>query len=385
MRAADCKSISEYASLFERRSGIIPLNNAGFAPLNRQAAEAMQSAIQEMTIGANTLRQRIGLDWEQAHTAMAELVGCDADEITFMPNVANAMSSLALALQFKANDEIVTVDQEYASNAYPWHTIAKLRDARVLRAQSRADHTIDTAEIVRLIGPKTRVVAISWVQFQTGSVIDLEFLSLSCKQHDALLIVDGTQGIGVAPFSMRDIGIDAVVGSLHKWICGPIGSAYLAVNRCLLPKLEPQIVGPYSYGEAVGCLDTEASLLTHAGRFRSGTPSLIPIIGAGAAVRALLDCGVAKISQYSLQLAQALYRGLKEQEHQVLSPEVMTTPIVTFIPRQGLEAAKRALDAYGITYALRAGGLRLSPHAFNLESDVAMVLQALHDERFVGC
>jgi selenocysteine lyase/cysteine desulfurase len=367
----------DFASSFPRQEGLIPLNNAALTPLSRNAADVMTRTMAEMMRPDDAMRRRWVEGYEAAHVTFGELLGCEPGEVTFMANVATAMSILAHALGLAPGDEIVTVDQEYGSNAYPWNEAAARAGARVVRAASRDDRSVDTREVARLVGPRTRVVAVSWVQFQTGATLDLHHLSRVCLEHGALLVADATQGVGVAPFSMAQSGVDVVAGSMHKWLGGPPGLAYLAVRQSRIESLRPQVVGPYSYGEVASGYEPKARLLATAARLRSGTPPLIPILGAAAAARAVLDCGVPSISARVLSLAEMLRLALVEQGHRVLSPAAMTSPIVTFVPRQGPQAAAHALAAHGITFALRGGGLRLSPHFFNTSDDVALVAEVL--------
>lgn len=372
--------LQRYIEGFSRAPGVIPLNNAALTPLHARAAGAMHAAIAAMSQPPPQIRATWQLQYQAAHESFARLLACTAEEVTFMPNVASALSAVAQALALAPGDELVTVDQEYASNAYPWRDAAARAGAHVLVAASGPDYALDGEKISELIGPRTRAVVVSWVQFQTGASLDLKQLSTACKAHGALLIVDSTQGVGVTPFSMSESGADIVAGSLHKWLAGPPGLAYLAIRRKLIATLQPRSVGPFSYGESPGSYNPEAQLLGTAARFQSGTPALMPILGAGAAAEAILDAGVESISAQALALAGYLWEGLLERGHQLLSPRAMTSPIVSFRPRQGLERAILQLERHGISFALRAGGLRLSPHAFNTREDIEACWLALQDE-----
>lgn len=369
--------LQKYAQGFARAEGTIPLNNAALAPLHARAATAMQNAIATMSRSRPELREEWRLQYRAAHQSIARLLDCTPSEVCFMPNVATAFSSVAQALEFKAGDELVTIDQEYASNAYPWRDAAARAGAKILVASSAADYAIENGAVEALIGPRTRAVAVSWVQFQTGASLDILQLSRVCKKFGALLIVDGTQGVGIAPFSMAQSGADIVAGSLHKWLGGPPGLAYLAIRRDLAETLEPRILGPYSYGESPSGYDPSAKLLGSAARFQTGTPALLSVFGAAAAADAVLEVGVEHLSREALALARLLHQGLLEGGHRVLSPLAMTSPLVSFLPRQGLEQAAQKLAQRGISFALRAGGLRLSPHVFNTRADIEESLRAL--------
>lgn len=364
---------------FLRQDGITPLNNAALCPLNRESALAMSQTLEELQSPHPAARTSWVRKIKMAQQTFAQLVDCSPEEMTFMPNVASSMASIAYAIGLKPGDEIVTTDQEYGSNAFPWHEAAAKTGARIKVAPSNLDWSLDTETVAALIGTKTRVVTVSWVQFQTGVTLDLVKLGGICKHWGALLVVDTTQGVGVTPFSMKLQQVDIISGSMHKWIGGPPGLAYLGINNKIIANLTPLTVGPYSYGDIPSGYCANRELLPDASRFRSGTPSLIPLIGAAAAAQSALELGIPQINQRALSLAYLLVEGLKEHGHRVISPAAMTSPLVSFIPKQGLQKAAERLTQNGIDFALRGGGVRLSPHWFNTEADIKLAIDALKE------
>jgi selenocysteine lyase/cysteine desulfurase len=365
---------------FMRQKGVVPLNNAALCPLHKQSAAAMSQTIQELLRPDAKARTSWARKVKKARETFAQLTDCTPAEMTFMPNVATSMAAVASALNLKPGDEIVTTDQEYGSNAFPWHEAAKRTGARILMAPSEVDWSLDTERVGELVGPRTRVVAVSWVQYQTGVTLDLINLGTVCKHWGALLVVDTTQGLGVTPFSMEHQQVDIISGSMHKWIGGPPGAAYLGINKNILPRLNPLMVGPYSYGEIPSGYIANQSLLPDASRFRTGTPSLITLWGAAVAAQNALDLGISFINQRAITLANSLVRGLQDQGHRVLSPPQLTSPIVTFIPKQGAQVASERLANKGITFSLRGGGIRLSPHWFNRDSDIRLAISTLKEK-----
>lgn len=362
--------LQAFTELFAR-SPVIPLNNAARTPLNKRAAEAMQNFIQQALSPETATLELWQAEYRRSLEIFAALVDCEPNELTFMPNVASAMSSVAYALNLQVGENIVTVDQEYGSNAYPWQEVARQTGASVFRAQSAEDFSLNTESILALITQQTRAVVISWVQFQTGVTLDLAVLGEAAHAVGALLIVDTTQAVGIVPFSLRHSNCDIVAGSLHKWIGGPPGGAYLATKRCSLFKhILP--VGPYSFTVLETTFNPQAQRPSSMTAFNSGTPALIQILGGAAAAKAILDAGIGNLSKQALNLAHRLYQGLAEQGHRLISPEAMTSPIITVHPRQGTASLAARLKA--VTFSLRAGGLRFSPHAFNSEDDIDKLL-----------
>ena len=206
------------------------LNNAGVAPLSAPARDAIGACADRMRMGSAGIGAALDA-YEDDRKSVAALVGAAAGDVAMVQTCAVAISTVAAGFPFRAGDEIVTLEQEYPSNAYPWLRAAERSGARVVRVPSNARFEIDHDRLVDAIGPKTRVVAVSWVQFSTGEMVDLVALSEACRRHDAWLVVDAIQGIGVLPFDLHAFGVDVVCGGTHKWLCGPLGHGFWRSHR----------------------------------------------------------------------------------------------------------------------------------------------------------
>src|SRR5688572_14901971 len=165
-------------------------------------------------------------DWlatkERARRLLAGLLGARPEQVAFMRNTSDSLSTVANGLKWRDGDNLVTFRNEFPSNIYPW---LRLRDAfgvEVRMAEER-DSRVDLDEIISLIDDQTRLIAISHVQYASGFRADLKRLGRAARAHDALLVVDVIQSLGVVPVDVEADLIDVAAGACHKWLLTPEG------------------------------------------------------------------------------------------------------------------------------------------------------------------
>ena len=355
-------------------SAVVHLNNAGVAPLSSRAERAIgdvAATMRDGSLGMGRLLKR----YEQARGSFARLVGCDAADLAFFQTCAAAISQVAFGLPLQAGSRIVRLDQEYPSNAYPWHRAAERAGAVVDIVPSGADYAIDHDALIKAIGPQTAVVAVSFVQFQTGAVVDLARVVEAAHKVGAIVVVDAIQGLGMLPFDMAALGVDAVCGGTHKWLLGPVGHGFLAVSPALRERLVPVLHGAYTYGTSDDPVDAAKSTRSDIRRFEPGTPLLLGAIGAAASVELLLEIGQPRL----LREATAVSHHIEELARRrgfAVQPRTVS-PIVTFVPAGNAQDLAAILRDADISVGVRGGGLRLAPHAFNSPADVDRVFDLL--------
>lgn len=358
---------------FEQDEGAVLLNTAGIAPMCRPARQAIERAAQGLGRGWFTVDELFA-DYSRARAVYARLCGARPTDVAMFHTCAAALSQVALGLPLAPGDELVLWDQEYPSNAYPWHEAARRTGAVVRVVQSEPDFSLVQERLHAAITPRTRAVAVSWVQYQTGAVTDLVALGRACRAVGAWLVVDAIQALGLFPMDLQALGVDAVAGGTHKWLCGPLGHAFLALAPGRAAELRPLLHGAMTYGTPDDRVDPQRAPFADARRFEPGSPLLLGALGGAAAIELLLALSPARVHAAALELADRLSQGLRERGHRLLLPrgDGLRSPIVTFIPAGGAAVDKLAgyLLAQRVACSRRAGGIRLAPHAFNTDEDL---------------
>lgn len=377
--------IQNFRSAFHRSSKLTHLNNAGISPISLPALEAIESwgrrfheegvfAITEAIANANETRR-----------SLARLIGSKENEISFFSTTAAAISQMAFGIELNPGDEILTWDQEYPSNLYPWRDAALRSGAKLVLADSGQNYATPFENLTAKVTERTKVIAVSWVQYQTGAITDLRKLSEFARPRGIMTVVDAIQGVGLLPIDFHDIGVDAVCGGSHKWLVSPLSVGYLCLREELQEKIRPLMVGAMTYGTPDDAIDLNAAPKKGPLRFEPGGKPLIELAALGASLNLILnEVGIDRIAQEAEWLTRKLMHGLRERGYIVHSPHGShhRGAILNFGP--GPDSPLKTLDEMGaalaranISFARRKPGHRLAPHAFNTEEDVERVFQAL--------
>lgn len=323
---------------------------------------------------------------DAARAAVARRVGAEPDEVAFVGGTGEALSRVAAGLDWRAGDRVVLADIEFPSNVYPW---ARLRDRGVeLRFVRARDGLLPAERYVEACDARTRVVAVSHVQFSTGERIDLEALGAFCEERGILLVVDAIQSLGVVPVDVRRQRIGVLAAEGRKWLMAPTGTGILRVARPWIGRLLPQAVGAGSveegddlrYRDAIdgaGGLDVEPLLRRDAGRFEPGFPNLTGLAGLEAALALAERIGVARIERAIADRVAQLVALLEEAGYAVHGPQSpeRRAGIVSFAARTDPGRVAERLQAEGVSLSVRAGRLRLSPHVYNTEEETAAAVR----------
>ncbi len=369
------------AAIAAYREGFAPgpgihLNNAGVAPMCRKAAGAIAGLAGKMVSGGTLGMDETLAEYETTREQIAWLTGASADHVCHLQTCAIALTQVAYGLSYEEGDEIVRWDQEYPSNAYPWHAVAAETGAKVVVVESEADFALDTDKLLSAITDRTRVVTVSWVQFSTGAMTDLKAVADRCQEVGAWCVVDAIQGLGIVPMDLKALGVDAVCGGTHKWLAGPVGHGFLALKDGRRDELKPILHGAITYGTPDDAIDTSRAPRRDPHRFEPGTPLMLGAAGCGAAIAHARTVGIEGLNEAALALSDRLIAGLQERGARILSETqgALRSPIVTFVPRQGTEPVLKALRDRHVAIAARAGGIRVAPHAFNTTDDIDTLL-----------
>jgi selenocysteine lyase/cysteine desulfurase len=305
-------------------------------------------------------------------------VGAGPDDIAFLRNTGDGANTIARGLDWSPGDEIVLCDNEFGSNVLPW---LALREAGVsVRFVETARERLTPEVLERHIGPRTRLVALSWVSFADGYRHELAPLSALAHANGALFCVDAIQGLGAFPLDVRRDGIDALYAGGAKWLLAVPGISMLYVSPHLRERLAVRWRGWRDVSDIWNFLDYEQPLAAGAARYEGGTQNFYGIAALDASVALLASAGTERIGAHVLALTNRLVRGLEALGAIVQTPRGpgISSGIVTFSLR-GKEpvALGRALGRSGFVTTYRASGIRVSPHGYNTEHEIDAFLAAL--------
>jgi len=355
------------------------LNHAGIGPLSQQAATRMTMMAETVSRSGDRLWSDRMEEAGRVRGLAARLLGArESHEVAFVENTSTALSLVAEGLDWQAGDNVVGAVLEFPSNVYPWMGLAS-RGVEYRQVEER-DGRIDPDEILARIDSRTRMLALSWVQYASGFRSDLARLGRACRERGVLFVVDVIQGLGALPLDVEADFVDVAAASAHKWLLGPEGIGLLYVSDRVVERLRPARSGWRSMRDPFQWTDFDLTWSEGAGRFESGTLNAYGIVALGGSLEVLLRVGAEEIEPRVLALAGLAARGLKDLGFTVVSSRRRgeTSGIVTAVPpgRTAQDLIK-PLDQRGIVVAARAGRLRIAPHFYNTADEIERCLAEL--------
>lgn len=302
----------------------------------------------------------------------ARVIGADADEVALTPAVSTGLSSLASSLSFEEQDEIVLSRQEFPTDCHVW-LAQEPRGARVVWVDGKDERAYADA-----LGPRTRVVSASRVSYLDGAMLDAAALAGACRANGTFCVLDDYHGAGVVPFDVHAAGPEALVGGPLKYLLGGPGIAFVYVRRDVAPSLEPTITGWFSQRDFFAFDGSKIDWPESAQRLALGTPSPTAVFSAAAGLDMILEVGVERIRERTLELTAYLIDRAAEGRYVVrtpLDPE-RRGAMVAFEVADSKRTLERLLDL-DVIVDERHGALRVCPHFYSSEDDVDALFDAL--------
>jgi selenocysteine lyase/cysteine desulfurase len=265
---------------------------------------------------------------------------------------------------------------EFPANIGPWIQLRRFGVEVDMVPHRRGIVTVDDIEAV--LTPRTRLVAVSWVQYLSGYRIDLSGLVEVAHANGSLVSVDATQGLGALQLDAEASGIDFLAAGAQKWLLGLQGAAIVYVTPALQERLAPirgWLNGPMVVGEEMVIGDT---LHPDARRFRVTAHPMASVVALDAALAMLHDAGPAAVEEAVLAVARRLAAGLDAAGFRRYGPDEVLSGIVT-IDHEDAAGAQARLRDRRIRVSMRDRRLRFSPHAYNTADEADAVVAALVD------
>lgn len=313
---------------------------------------------------------------EVVREKIARFLGAETDEVAYFQTTASAISQAAFGIPLTAGDEILTWDQEYPSNFYPWNAAAKAKGAKIISITSENWET-PAEKLVAAITDRTKVIAVSWVQYHTGSVTDLKKIADKVKGKDIWLVADIIQGAGVRPFSFRDSGFDIVCGGSHKWLCSSYGAGYMIIKKSRQAEMQPLEFGAMTYGDPDTQKKTENLPKATSHKFEPGSKAMIEVIAMGSTLDLFLETKIENIFAEASRLGEKLRSGIKDLGFLVLDQSGPFVSVYSKNPEE-LKELEHKLKLARIAFGPHRGpGIRLSTHACNRDAEIEYLLNTL--------
>ena len=335
------------------------LDNGASAQKPRQVIDTISRAYgaeyANVHRGLHYLSNLATANFEAAREKVRRFVNARSDEeIIFTRNATEAINLVASsygAQHISEGDEILLTIMEHHSNIVPWYFWKERRGAVLKWAPVSDEGEFLLDEFVAMIGPRTKMVAITHMSNVLGTIVPVKEVTRIAHERGIPVLVDGAQGAVHLPVDVQDLDCDFYVFTGHK-LYGPTGIGVLYGKKELLEAMPPYQGG----GEMIGTVTTERiTYATPPHRFEAGTPAIVQAIGLGAAIDYVESVGREQIAAHEETLLHYAMERLSQLNWlQIYGRAEGKGAIVSFnVEGAHPHDVSAVLDRYGV--AIRAG------------------------------
>jgi selenocysteine lyase/cysteine desulfurase len=370
---------------FPDLTGRVWLNCAHQAPLPARARAAAEEAVAWKAMPWELTTERFAGVPGRLKQAIGRLIGVPAADVILANSASYGLHLVANGLVWRDGDEVLTMRGDFPSDILPWMGLASRGVAvRQLRPRGRV---LDAGEIAAAIGPRTRLLCLTWVHSLSGWAIDLDAIGRVCRERGVVFVVNASQAMGARPLDLGQAPVDALVCVGWKWLLGPYATGFCWLSPDLLAGLEYNQTYWLSMltADDLGREELDLSIRDDVGARRYdifATANFFNFKPLAESIEFLLELGIERVRDHDDTLVDRLTGGLDRRKYQLTSPSAgpQRSTLVFVEPRARHRAAdiQRALGAARVHVALRAGALRLSPHLYNTTADIDRALTVLN-------
>jgi cysteine desulfurase/selenocysteine lyase len=362
------------------------LNLASQAPMPRVTIRAVQAAIEADKYPHHQSDSTFFEVPNRIRASIAKLVGGRPEEIAITTGASNGMAAVAYGLSWDPGDEVITSKGEFPLQYATWKPMEE-REGLKLKIVSPRERFITADDLLGAMTPKTKVVSVSLVRFDDGSLLDAARVAAACHAQGALLVLDISQCCGAMPLDVEQLGADFMICAGYKWLLGPFGTGFFWAKSELIAKMRP---GPF-YWMAVAGSHNFSSL-----SFDNPKPGLAAkrwdtaesasyfnfnLVAMDASTDFVVRMGPGTVAAHNRKLMDLMYERLPKDRCIPASPLAADRrgPYGCFAARtqEKTVALYEKLRKENVIVSLREGNIRVSPHLYNSERDIDRLIAVI--------
>ena len=368
---------TQYSSLEDA----IYLNQASLGLTGQPAVSAMHAYLDDVGRHGNmnlTDAQEVSL-FAPLRKNAAALMNCPPEQLAIMSSAGEMLSQLPYLFNVPAGSKFLSVSTDFPAITRPWIAYAETHDIRLQFINEQIDIDLTDA-LIKAIDESTAVVAVSYVQFSTGTISDIYRLREATRKVGAHLVVDVTQAAGAVPIDAKGWQADIVVSSGYKWLGGQ-GGIGLAVVAPSFLKRTPPAPGWMGAPDPFDMQATKLPLADDARRFTQSTMSYMSMAGLTVSVDELLAMGVENIKAHAQSLARLLHKkltGTGWTPFRSIDDKAASAHIISLGNQEShVENTLRTIRNANIVCSSRNSRIRVSIAHFNDENDIQAFVKIL--------
>jgi len=362
------------------------LNVSGQSPMPRVSIRAVQAALEAKKFPHHKPDSTFYEVPNRIRSSIARLIGAKPEEIALTSGATAGVSAVAYGLSWKPGDEVITATGEFPLQYTVWKPMEEREGLKVKTVTPR-EKFITADDLIAAITPRTRVVSVSLVRFNDGSLLDAPRVAAACHAQGALLLLDASQCCGALPMDVQQLGADFIVSAGYKWLLGPFGTGFFWIKSEHLGMVRP---GPF-YWMAVEGSDNFAAL-----NFEDPKPAPsakrwdapewashfnFNLAAMDASIDFVVRMGPEMVAKHNRRLIEFMFERLPKDRCVPASPldSARRGPYGCFAARSREKTAElyQHLRKENIVVSLREGNIRVSPHVYNSERDIDRLISVI--------
>ena len=361
------------------------LNTAAHAAIPRVALDAVQASI-DANKSPHHMDDAVFFEPpSRIRASLSKMIGAKPEELALTTGASTGAAAVAHFLPWEPGDEVLTAKGEFPLQYATWKPMEE-RHGVILKIVAPRDRFITADDLIHALTPRTRVVSVSHVRFDDGSLLNAARVAAACHAQDSLFMLDVSQSCGAVPMDVNELGADFLVCAGYKWLLGPYGTGFFWARSELLDRVRP---GPF-YWTAQGTEDdfdrlnfVDPAPARSARRWdaaEAATYFNFNLTAMDASVGLVLRAGPALVLEHNRTLIDLLYQRLPKgcvPASPLASAE--RGPYGCFTARTPEDTSElyQQLQKEHVVVAMRGGKIRVSPHLFNSERDIDRLVTVL--------
>lgn len=379
MNSADV-DLSKYRSEFPFTDKVTFFAHASFGPLPQRSWEATEEYYDCLRLQEIKNMDKVAFEkLDEIRVFAAGMIKAKLEEIAFATNTSYGLNVAAWGLDLKPRDKVLLSDVEFPGNTYPW---TNLRQKGVtVEFVSSKNRCFDIDNLLKAIDARTKVLAISFVQFFNGFKIDLETIGKICEERDIFFVVDGIQGIGNLEIDVKECKIDLMANGGQKWLLSSPGTGFIYVSSEAKREINPSFFGWLGVDWKLDFSDLfkfDLEPFPSARKFEIGTYPYSQIWTMHSSLKLLSEVGIRNIQSHNQALLDLLIEHLKKKGYHIASSlDPAHRSCILSFSGKNTEALFKKLRKHNIITSLREGSIRVAPHFYNTVNEMERLIQLL--------
>lgn len=223
---------------------VVHLNNAGASLAPKPVTDAVLNHLRlESQLGPYEAAERAMVAVERGHSALADLLNCDTDEIAMFESATRAWGAALSSIPLGTGDRVLISPMEYGSSYLSFLHLAQRTGFQVEVLPVDADGLVDVTELRDRIDDRVKLIAMTHVPMHDGLIYPVAAIGRVAREFGIPYLVDASQSVGQLPVDVRQIGCDLLVGCGRKFLRAPRGTGFLYARREFAEQLSPGAVG----------------------------------------------------------------------------------------------------------------------------------------------